>query len=218
MKRLVLIIPAVILAVVLFLAIRGSKTNHYTSDARTLARGRTLFSRNCSACHGLQEDGIGPKLGGITRLLSEEQLASFIRNPGKEIESRNVRAVAMQARYKLIMPAFEGMADDSLHAILSYLDEQTERFSIEPLSMDSTAIRKNGLKGSLVAAPVKSMLKIELQDVIQIPRMPYSTPDIGSVPFAKARRSINVGGFETSPLDGSPHGQDACYRCGCSRA
>ena len=28
------------------------------------------------------------------------------------------------------------------------------------------------------------------------------------MPFAKARRSINVGGFETSPLDGSPHADD----------
>jgi mono/diheme cytochrome c family protein len=172
---------AIILLVILWFAIGRSKSNHYASDRRTLLRGQVLFSRYCAACHGLKEEGIGPGLGGVTRLLSERELTAFIHDPEKEIRSGNARAIALLARYKQTMPAFPGMADDSIHAILSYIDQQTEQFDIEAPAPDRLANQKNRLTGSLVRPPVKSNLRMELEDVIRIPRLSYSTPDLGIV-------------------------------------
>jgi glucose/arabinose dehydrogenase/mono/diheme cytochrome c family protein len=181
MIRYVVLPSALIIVVILLFAIGRSKSHHYPSDSRTLLRGQVLFSRYCAACHGLKEEGIGPGLGGLTRLLSKSELTAFIRHPEKAIASGNARAIALLSRYKQTMPAFPEMADDSIQAILSYIDQQTEQFDIEPRPVDRLATQKNGLTGSLVRPPVTSNLRIELEDVIRIPRLSYSTPDLGIV-------------------------------------
>ncbi len=159
----------------------GTEDAGYALDENTVANGKALFARNCSSCHGLEEDGIGPRLGGITRLLSKKELTAFIKNPEKEIQSGNKRAVALQARYKQVMPSFDWLNDDAIHCILSYIQLQTDRFKIAALPANNSSSRTGGLTGRLVAEPEKSGLKIELGEVIQIPRLAYSTPDLGIV-------------------------------------
>ena len=61
------------------------------------------------SCHGLQEEGIGPPLGGITTLLSSKALVNFINDPSGEIESGQERAVSLHLRYKLMMPSYAWM-------------------------------------------------------------------------------------------------------------
>src|SRR5688500_16339831 len=84
----------------------------YKTDQGTIANGKFLFTKNCSSCHGLQEDGFGPPLGGITNLLSEHALTDFIKSPSKVIESKEARAVTLYARYKQVMPAFDWLNDN----------------------------------------------------------------------------------------------------------
>jgi glucose/arabinose dehydrogenase/mono/diheme cytochrome c family protein len=180
MSRPIILAALIIIAVSAFLIIRRShNAPGYPADATTLAHGHRLFTRYCTSCHGLQEDGIGPRLGGITSLLTEDQLVTFIRNPEKSIASGNARAVALHSRYKQTMPAFDWMAADSLHSILAYLKDRTGHFDIKPLVVDVPAVHAGGMSGTLVATPRKSGLKIELQDVIKLPRLPYSTPELG---------------------------------------
>src|SRR5687767_14809059 len=59
------------------------KNESYATDEGTLSKGKKLFTTHCASCHGVEEDGIGPRLGGITRLLSEQALKIFIKNPAK---------------------------------------------------------------------------------------------------------------------------------------
>src|SRR4051812_11069477 len=104
MVRYILFLTAIIiLACIIYFFLKKD----YASDDTTLASGKTLFEKNCASCHGLQEDGIGPPLGGITKLLSKKVLVNFISNPSKVIESGNERAKALHNRYKLLMPSFE---------------------------------------------------------------------------------------------------------------
>jgi hypothetical protein len=78
------------------------------------------------------------------------------------------------------MPAFEWMQEKEISSILSYIYHESELHHIEATSVqeDSTHI---GLTGRLVAPIKKSGLKIELQEVIQIPRIKDSSPDLGVV-------------------------------------
>jgi len=85
MVRYILYLTVIIILVVVIIYFFPKK--EYASDDATLARGKTLFAKHCVSCHGLQEDGIGPPLGGITKLLSKKALVSFISNSSKVIES-----------------------------------------------------------------------------------------------------------------------------------
>lgn len=177
MVRYLLYLTAIIilLAIIIYLF---SKKN-YASDDTILARGKALFTKNCVSCHALQEDGIGPPLGGITKVLSKKDLANFINNPSKAIESGNERATILHNRYKLIMPSFESIKEPEINSILAYINHETKLRNIEPLAVDKKT-SMGGLTGRLVAPVKKLGLKIELEDVIQLPLIGSST-DLGVV-------------------------------------
>lgn len=156
-----------------------SKKNSYATDESTIQTGKKNFTKYCISCHSLQEEGIGPRLGGITLLLSERGLKSFINNPAKIIQSGEERAITLQARYKQLMPAYEWMADSEIHSILSYIHHETEQHKIEPLTIIHKDKTEGGLSGRLVTPVRKSGLKITLEDFIQIPRLVDSSPDLG---------------------------------------
>ncbi|CAN5192247.1 hypothetical protein BH23BAC1_BH23BAC1_38900 [soil metagenome] len=155
------------------------KEKKYASDDDTIKEGKNLFTKHCMSCHGLQNDGIGPPLGGITKLLSEQELINFIKDPAKAIESGEERADAMYARYKLIMPSFDWMKESEISSILAYLQHQTELHDIEPVSLEKIT-DEAGLTGRLVSPVKSSKIKIELEEVVQLPRI-GSSSDLGVV-------------------------------------
>jgi glucose/arabinose dehydrogenase/mono/diheme cytochrome c family protein len=156
-----------------------SNRKAYASDEATLANGKTLFTKNCMSCHSLKDDGIGPPLGGITKLLSQKTLADFISHPSKQIASNDQRAMMLHARYKQIMPSFNWMKEEEINSILSYINHQTELHHIEAYKITDTA--NAGLTGRLVTPVKNSGLKIELEEVVQIPRIKDASPDLGIV-------------------------------------
>ena len=155
------------------------KTN-YTSDDATLANGKILFTKYCSSCHSLEADGFGPPLGGITTVLSKDALTDFIKNPSKVIASNDERAVSQLTRYKQVMPAFAWMQEMEISSILSYIHRESELHHIEATSIqrDSSNV---GLTGRLVAPIKKSGVKIELEEVVQVPRIKDTSADLGIV-------------------------------------
>jgi glucose/arabinose dehydrogenase/mono/diheme cytochrome c family protein len=167
-----------ILAGTLTYLIKGK--NDYPSDVNTLAKGKALFTRHCVSCHGLQEDGIGPPLGGVTNLLSENRLTNFIRNPAKVIETGDERAATLYASYKQIMPSFDWMNEMDINSILSYIHQQTALHQIKARVIDKDA-SGIGLSGRLVAPVKKSRLKIVMKEVVQLPRIKDTSPDLGIV-------------------------------------
>ncbi len=164
-------ISVLILAGVLFYLLRRKD---YPYDNTTLANGKALFAKHCLSCHGLQDDGIGPPLGGITTLLSEKALLNFINDPLVVIKSGNKRASAMQQRYKLIMPSFSSMQETETRSILAYIHYQTKLLHIKTIGYDKNSSAA-GLTGRLVAPIKKSGLKVELEEVIQLPQLGKST-------------------------------------------
>jgi glucose/arabinose dehydrogenase/mono/diheme cytochrome c family protein len=160
----------------------------YSTDEATVAKGKILFTKNCMSCHSLEGDGIGPPLGGITDVLSKDDLVDFIKDPSKQIDAKKERAVSLQARYKQVMPGFGWMEESEISSILSYIDDQTKVHNlVSPAVVNDTS--NIGLTGRLVAPIKKSGIKIELEEVVQIPRLKGASPDLGIVtlrahPFA----------------------------------
>ncbi len=150
----------------------------YPSGEQEIANGQSHFKSYCSSCHGLEEDGIGPPLGGITDLIDNEPLIKFIRNPSRVISSGDKRAVSQLARYKQVMPSFDWMDEKMIREILGYIDHQTKLYHIAPANIGESG---TGLTGRLVAPVKRSGLKIELEEVVQIPKFEGTSADLGIV-------------------------------------
>lgn len=170
-------IVVLLLAGIFYVVVRKKER---PSDEQDIANGKALFNRYCSSCHGLEEDGFGPPLGGITNLLSHEPLMKFIRNPSEVIASGDARAVSQRARYKQVMPSFDWMEREMIDDILGYIKHETQLHHLEAITISNDT---SGLKltGRLVAPVKKSGLKVELEDVVQIPKIKGTSPDLGIV-------------------------------------
>lgn len=145
----------------------------YSQDAATIEKGRTLFLQQCAACHALGADSVGPPLGGVTTRFTPEKLTAWIRDPAKVIASGDVRANALLARYKVPMPPFAHLSENDIAAILAFVDQQTDEHKLKPFEIETAA---SGASTQHWAPPVqKTNLVIELEDVVQIPRLPGRT-------------------------------------------
>lgn len=131
----------------------------------TDSQGKELFTTHCVSCHTMEQEEIGPRLGGITSLLSEKELIAFIKNPNHAIESGNARAVSLSKRYKMIMPPFDFLKDEEIRSILGYIASETKLHNIAPLQ-----VKIDTASNVRLAQPVmKTGLRIELEDFVTIP-------------------------------------------------
>lgn len=138
-----------------------------------IERGRALFVQQCSACHALAQDGIGPPLGGVTRLFGPDELRARIQDPAAILAAGDARAAALHQRYRVVMPSFAHLTADDTAAIGAYLRQETEARNLAPFVVEA---RPAVTEASRIAAPVQpSGLAVELEDVVQIPRLPGRT-------------------------------------------
>ncbi|HSI75628.1 MAG TPA: PQQ-dependent sugar dehydrogenase [Lunatimonas sp.] len=89
----------------------------------TVSKGKELFEQNCATCHDFNQDGIGPQLGGLTRIVSVDWLRSFIKNPTEMIDGGDERSQAIFARYQSYMPAFNYLGEEGIDAIIAYMHQ-----------------------------------------------------------------------------------------------
>ncbi|MEO6684390.1 MAG: PQQ-dependent sugar dehydrogenase [Dyadobacter sp.] len=143
-------------------------SSNYSVDKKTLATGKALFNTNCASCHAIDQEEIGPRLGGITHLLSKKALTEFIQNAGKVIGSGELRAVNLQKKYKMVMPSYDFLKPAEINSILAYIDHETKLHPIAPLvvKIDNTISQASERFGTPV---IKSGIQIELEDFVQIP-------------------------------------------------
>lgn len=148
----------------------------YASDSSTITEGKALFESYCASCHSVDEEGIGPRLGGITSIISELDLIKYIQNPSVVITSGNLRAKYLLNKYKIPMPQ-TFLKEVQISNILAYINQQSDYLGIDPLEVDLN----NPLiaKERLVPPVRKSGLSIELEDYFQLPRGADRPPDKG---------------------------------------
>ena len=96
--------------------------NPISSDTAAITNGKSSFIQSCSGCHNFRQDGIGPQLGGLTSIVSPDWIQQFVRDPKKIIESGDPRAQQLYKKYKVIMPAFPTIKDETMIGIIAYLN------------------------------------------------------------------------------------------------
>jgi glucose/arabinose dehydrogenase/mono/diheme cytochrome c family protein len=132
-------------------------------DSVAIKAGASLFTQDCSACHSFVSDGIGPQLGGVTAAATPEWVRSFILDPKGVIESGDERAVALNARFKTIMPAFSHYDEEQLDNLLAFLTTQKRT---APLRQ---ADDPNALKDPIPEKIPLSGLRVDMELFAEIP-------------------------------------------------
>ncbi|SDK38826.1 Cytochrome c, mono-and diheme variants [Catalinimonas alkaloidigena] len=91
-------------------------------DAALVAQGESLFKANCTQCHALDEQVVGPALrGAVDRWPSEAEMISFIRYPQRTIESGQPHAVELYQKYKQYMPNHDFLTEAQVGSIVAYI-------------------------------------------------------------------------------------------------
>lgn len=147
----------------------GQAKDGYPTDGRTRAKGLEIFTTNCASCHDLKNDGIGPRLGGVTNILSEKALTAFIHDPARAIAAGDKRSAILSRKYKLTMPSFDFLEADELKAVLAYIHHETKAQKILPLLVAEEKEMEGKPLVRLGTPVAKSDLRIELEDFVQIP-------------------------------------------------
>lgn len=142
------------------LACRQSADHTIPTDPAMIEKGHQLFLLHCSACHNLQQSGIGPALGGITQQVDAAWLTDFIKQPQRMTEAGDVRAIQLFAQYKQPMPSFEHLGDTAITSLLAFL---------HTTSPPNTADTLAGLTNPIQDTIVLSSLILNLEKYLQLP-------------------------------------------------
>ena len=90
-------------------------------DAAAIAAGDALFKGNCTQCHAINEQVVGPALSGITKRRNIAWLIPWIKNSSKVVASGDDYAVALYNKYnKQQMPSF-ALSDKEITSIFAYI-------------------------------------------------------------------------------------------------
>src|SRR5689334_23203585 len=92
-----------------------------STDSSVIAMGLAEFKQDCSSCHSIETDGIGPSLAGVTALAPASWLRKFISNPKAMLDEHDQRATELVNQYKTVMPSFAHLTKDKVDGILAYL-------------------------------------------------------------------------------------------------
>lgn len=82
------------------------------------AEGEELFTTNCSSCHKLDEEYVGPAQRNVIEQRSPEYIMNMILNPD-EMVKKHPEAKKMLAEYMTPMP-YQGVSREEARAILEY--------------------------------------------------------------------------------------------------
>ncbi|ULQ52063.1 PQQ-dependent sugar dehydrogenase [Flavihumibacter fluvii] len=165
MKKGFLILSITIISLYTSSCKNGTKNqaDGISADAAVIARGDTIFDKNCSGCHNFKQNGIGPQLGGLTDSVDAKWIHQFILDPKKMVESGDARALELQKKYKVLMPSFSHLSGEQVDEIIAFL--HTHKKPVEKKSKSGLTAIDDPLPDSIAL----SSLVVGLQLVAQIP-------------------------------------------------
>lgn len=99
------------------------------SSVSAQADGEAIWKANCTACHKIDQDLVGPAMKGISERQSEEWLIKWIRNSQAVIKSGDQYAVDLYAKWNNVaMPAFD-LTDEEIKAVLAFIKTEEGRIA-----------------------------------------------------------------------------------------
>ena len=117
----------------------GDSAGGIPTDEAVISQGETLFNNNCTVCHAIDQQVVGPALKNITQRRDLPWLISFIRNSQKVIQSGDEYAVNLYNEFnKTVMPSF-AYSDEEITSIVAYMQSASSAAATTAAAGDTTA-------------------------------------------------------------------------------
>lgn len=99
------------------------------ADSTTISpeKGKVIFTTQCTSCHNVNAQLVGPALADVDKRHTVEWLVSFIRSPKILIEKKDKDAVALYNQFnQIIMPDHNDITADDVKNVLAYIKSETK--------------------------------------------------------------------------------------------
>jgi mono/diheme cytochrome c family protein len=97
------------------------KSTDQVINPALFAAGATLFTQKCIACHGINNELVGPALKGMDTKYDEAWLIKWIKNAPALIASGDARALKAAEYSPAVMTAFPELSDDDIRKIMAHV-------------------------------------------------------------------------------------------------
>lgn len=106
---------------------RTSDTEAANNTVPAYDLGKDLFVQNCTQCHKINDNMIGPALKGAMKRWDDDTVAirSFIKNSSQLIKDGNARAIEVYHKWnKSLMTPMPHLTNEDIDAILDYIERE----------------------------------------------------------------------------------------------
>jgi cytochrome c2/preprotein translocase subunit SecG len=111
------------------------------ADEAVIAAGEKLFKGNCTTCHAIHEQVVGPALKDVHTRRDVAWINAFVKNSQKVIKSGDPYAVALYEKFnKTEMTSFD-FADEEILSIVAYIKAESAK---APVVAAETAVSGGG--------------------------------------------------------------------------
>jgi len=95
-------------------------------QAQDVSAGKALFQTNCTSCHAVNKQVVGPALAGVQdRWTDQKMLHSWIRNNQAVLKSGYPYATELYKQYNSSMTVFANFTDKDIDNILAYIKDES---------------------------------------------------------------------------------------------
>ncbi len=127
----------IILFILFFFCTKKITSAQIPKEEAIIQKGKILFEENCTVCHAIHEEIVGPALKNVHQRQTLDWLKKFIRNSQQVIQSGDAYAVQLYEQYnKTQMTSFD-FSNEEIMSLLAYIQESSKE-KIPLSSIEST--------------------------------------------------------------------------------
>ena len=91
-----------------------------------ISSGKALFQKNCTSCHAIQTQIVGPALRNVSDRHSEEWIIKFVHSSQTVIKGGDTSAVRLFAQFnQTVMPDHPALGDQDIKNIIMYIRSES---------------------------------------------------------------------------------------------
>lgn len=127
LNRAIAVLLSFVLFVVLAPADASAQDDGIPTDEAVIASGEKLFKANCTVCHAVHDQVVGPALKNVHQRRDVAWITAFVKNSQKVIKSGDPYAVKLYEKYnKTEMTSFD-FEDAEILSIISYIKQESSK-------------------------------------------------------------------------------------------
>ncbi|MDX5481136.1 MAG: cytochrome c, partial [Hymenobacteraceae bacterium] len=128
-------------------------------QAQDAVEGKKVFEANCTVCHSMDADVVGPALKDVHQRRGDEWLVKFIQNSQDLVKSGDKDAVAVFEKFgKVPMPSFaSSLSEQDITNVIAYIKEASAAPAQAEAAPAATADNAAATPGAAVEAEVSFM-------------------------------------------------------------